>query len=65
MTNIRFAHLLSNVQGEEDAGGSDQREEYEEVGELCHVVDDGNMMTSKSAFMKFLFQAKRVQFASF
>ena len=40
MTNIRFAHLLSNVQGEEDAGGSDQREEYEEVSELYHVIED-------------------------
>ena len=42
VTNIRFAHLLSNVQGEEDAGGSDQREEYEEVSEHYHVVEDGN-----------------------
>ena len=42
VTNSRFAHLLSNVQGEEDAGGSDQREKYEEVGELYQVVDDGN-----------------------
>ena len=32
---------LSNVQGEEDNGGSDQGEEHEEVGELG-ADDDGN-----------------------
>ena len=41
MTNIRYVQQLSNVQGEEDNGGSDQGEEHEEVGELGDD-DDGN-----------------------
>ena len=41
MTNIRYVQQLSNVQGEEENGGSDQGEEHEEVGELDDD-DDGN-----------------------
>ena len=41
MTNIRCVKQLSNEQGEEDKGGSDQGEEHEEVGELDDD-DDGH-----------------------
>ena len=54
-----YLQQLSNVQGEEDNGGSDQGEEHEEVGEPDNHDD------RHPAFMTFLFQAKRVPDASF
>ena len=38
-----YLQQLSNVQGEEDNGGSDQGEEHEEVGELGDD-DDGDVL---------------------